>query len=283
MNGSSGNVFAQAFNRLANSGGGFSQMMADSRRMQFEVGMAHLQHQLGEQARDNQLQRDTYRDKRQAKQERKTIKLQGQQAIERDNNNAANQMAARTHEFGLNEQAKESDWNRSQKAERKKEKFQERRADQDAANARTAKTHDVNENLRQEQETRNMLASKEDKYKADVMRQELDRKAAMQEKESAANIELAKLRAQGEIEARQATTAREDKKAEREAAQAEAQRPLMEAMLNKMLNPDGDPAQMTSLGGGSQGRQTINRYGSKRAGGPRASKRLRDKARGKGK
>ena len=272
MNGSSGNVFSQAFNRLANSGGGLSQVLADSRRMQFEVGMAHLQHHLGQQAADAQLGRDQL-----------LASHQTEMAMQRDNNTAANAHSTREHEFELNEKSKESDWKRSQKAERKKEKFQERRADQDAANARTAKTHDVNENLRQEQDTRNMLASKEDKYKADVMRQELDRKAAMQEKESAANIELARLKAQGEIEARQATTAREDKKAEREAAQAEAQRPLMEAMFNRMLNPDGDPAQMTSLGGGSQGRQTINRYGSKRAGGPRASKRLRDKARGKGK
>lgn len=48
------NPFYALFNRTREKGGG---MFAEQRKMQFEVGMAHLQHQLGEQSADNQLVR----------------------------------------------------------------------------------------------------------------------------------------------------------------------------------------------------------------------------------
>src|SRR5690606_3783413 len=48
------NPFLALFNRTRGNNGG---MFAEQRKMQFEVGMAHLQHQLGEESADNQLVR----------------------------------------------------------------------------------------------------------------------------------------------------------------------------------------------------------------------------------
>jgi hypothetical protein len=48
------NPFLALFNRTRGNNGG---MFSEQRKMQFEVGMAHLQHQLGEESADNQLVR----------------------------------------------------------------------------------------------------------------------------------------------------------------------------------------------------------------------------------
>ena len=83
------NVFLNAYNGMARrggGGGGFTGMLADARRMQFEVGMAQMQHQMG-------LERDAIQHaynkdmaKTQGKQQRKTLKVQNSLNMERDTN-----------------------------------------------------------------------------------------------------------------------------------------------------------------------------------------------------
>jgi len=90
------NVFLNAYNGMARrggGGGGFTGMLADARRMQFEVGMAQMQHQMGLERDAIQHAYNTDMAKTQGKQQRKTLKAQSAANMERD-----------THQSGLKTQ-----------------------------------------------------------------------------------------------------------------------------------------------------------------------------------
>ena len=76
------NPFSSAMGRMTNgSGGGF---IAEQRRMQFMLGMTHLQHQLGMERDAVQHEYDKGMAKAQGKQARKTLKAQSAANMERD-------------------------------------------------------------------------------------------------------------------------------------------------------------------------------------------------------
>lgn len=86
------NVFLNAYNGMARRGGagdGFTGMLADARRMQFEVGMAQMQHQMGLERDAIQHAYNTDMAKTQGKQQRKTLKAQNAANMERDTHNSS--------------------------------------------------------------------------------------------------------------------------------------------------------------------------------------------------
>lgn len=84
------NPFLQLMNRVGSSGGG---LLAQQRQMQFQLGMAHLEHQFGMQRDAVQHEYAKSMAKTQGKQQRKTLKAQSAANMERD-----------THQSGLKTQ-----------------------------------------------------------------------------------------------------------------------------------------------------------------------------------
>lgn len=232
--------------RMTNgSGGGF---IAEQRRMQFMLGMTHLQHQLGEASADAGLER---------------------------------QKALYSHQkevdHGFSTQAKDKDW----EIESQRMILGSGLKQEEMSHASNLKTEEADKMVdidkrRAQNENNATLSLERRRGQLPLTRQE-KYQAAQQRRHDDATIARAE-----EI------TQREREKTERERANSEAMQPMVDKVM-EMLS--------TTMGGGpaSQGAQepqpqqtrtTMPRYGSSGGGWSsevptRASRRIRNKARGK--
>lgn len=221
--------------------------------MQFEIGMAQYQHQLGQQAADAQMGRDQQLATHMAKLQKKQTKAQGKQdrktnaAQSQNNMNEASfnnilkqgnmrlegqiEQDRMTHGAGL-------DMQKSQQAHG----FQMQRDEASNDHKKDFLTHQTDEKLRYEEAERALPPSRQEKYAADVMRQEYDRK-----------IRLDTLEAANQKEVRSETTRREDKRVDAELEIKRREMDLKQKELDwKMAQASGETGQST----------TYPRYGS---------------------